>query len=203
MWVVATLAGLAVFIALVLCVPLDIEPRLDVYGRPKFQMRLVWLFGLVSKEVGKGKKKPAEKKRVVTEAKPKRKRKRIRAETIFKIMRTKGLLKQFKNLLRDILGRLKIRDLAVDFRVGLDNPADTGLLFALIGPTAFFLDSSRVHQIKVEPSFGDGAVCEGYLHGAVRLWPVQLVVPFLRFVFSLATIRVVKILVVSKWKRKK
>lgn len=203
MWVVVTLASLAAFIVLVLCVPLDIEPRLDVYGRPKFRMRLAWLFGLVSKEVGKGKKKPEEKKRVVPEAKPKRKRKRIRAETIFKIMRTKGLLRQFKDLLRDILSRLKIRDLAVDFRVGLDNPADTGLLFALIGPATFFLGSSRVHQIRVEPSFEDEVVFEGYLYGVVRLWPVQLVVPFLKFVFSLATIRVVKILVVSKWKRKK
>ena len=203
MWVIATLASLAVLIALVLCVPLDIESRLDVYGRPKIRMRLVWLFGLVSKEVGKGKKQPAEKKRVVTEAEPKRKRKRLRAEAIFKIMRTKGLLKQFKNLLRDILSRLKIRDLAVDFRVGLDDPADTGLLFALIGPATFFLDSSRFHQIRVEPSFGDEAVCEGYLHGAVRLRPVQLVVPFLSFVFSLATIRVVKMLVISKWKRKR
>lgn len=202
MWVVVTLASLAAFIVLVLCVPLDIEPRLDVYGRPKFRMRLAWLFGLVSKEVGKGKKKPEEKKKVVT-GKRKAKERGRRARTIFEILRTKGVLRQFKGLVRDILSRLKIRDLAVDFRVGLDNPADTGLLFALIGPATFLLDSSRVHQIRVEPSFEDEAVFEGYLYGVVRLWPVQLVVPFLRFVFSLATIRVVKILVVSKWKRKK
>ena len=200
MWVVATLASLAVVIIFVLCIPLDAVLHIDVYGRPKFQMRLVWLFGLVSKEITKAKKKPEEKERV---AKGKRKPRKIQARTIFKILRTKGLLKQLKRLLRDVLRHLKIRDLRVDFRVGLDDPADTGLLFALIGPATFFLGSSRVHEIKVQPSFEDEAVFEGYLSGALRLVPIQLVVPCLRFVFSLATLRVVKILVVTKWKRKK
>jgi len=163
-------------------------------------MRLVWLFGLVSKEITKVKKKPEEKERV---AEGKRKPRKIQARTIFKILRTKGLLKQLKRLLRDVLRRLKIRDLRVDFRVGLDDPADTGLLFALIGPTIFFLGSSRVHEIRVQPSFEDEAVFEGYLSGALRSVPIQLVVPCLRFVFSLATLRVVKILVLTKWKRTK
>jgi len=163
-------------------------------------MRLVWLFGLVSKEITKAKKKPEEKERV---AKGKRKPRKIQARTIFKILRTKGLLKQLKRLLRDVLRHLKIRDLRVDFRVGLDDPADTGLLFALIGPATFFLGSSRVHEIKVQPSFEDEAVFEGYLSGALKLVPIQLVIPFLKFTFSLATLRVVKILVVTKWKRKK
>ena len=201
MWVVAALASLAVLIVLVLCVPLDVVLHLDVYGRPKFTMRLAWLFGLVSKEVRKGKKKLEEKKRVV-EGKPKPER-RAKASTIFRILRTKGLLGQLRNLLRDVFSRLKIRDLGVNLRVGLDNPADTGLLFALIGPATAFLGSSFLHQIRVEPSFDDEAVLEGYLYGTVRLQPIQLVTPLVRFTFSLATIRVVKKLVVTKWKRKK
>lgn len=201
MWVVAILASLAGLVILLLCVPLDMALRIDVYGRPKFGMKLEWLFGLVSKEIRKGKKKPEEKKRVA-EAEPKRRRRRIGARTIFEILRTKGLLGQFKRLLKNVLGRFKIRDLRVNFRVGLDNPAETGLLFAIVGPATFFLSSSFPHQIRVQPAF-DEAVFEGYLHGAVRLQPIQLVTPFLKFAFSLATIRVVKILILSKWKRKK
>jgi len=177
----------------VLSVPLDMAFHVDVHGRPRFGMKLGWLFGLVSKEVGKGKR--------VAEAKPKRRR-RIGAWTIFEILRTKGLLAQLKRLLKDVLGRLKIRDIGVDFRVGLDSPADTGLLFALIGPATLFLGSSRVHVMRLEPSFGDEAVCEGYLHGVVRLQPVQLVLPFIRFAFSLATIRAMKKLVLIKWRGK-
>ena len=202
MWVVIALASLAAIIIFVLCIPLNAVLDINIYGRPKFRLRLVWFFGLVSRGITKGRKKPKEEKRIA-EGKRKRKKRKIKARTIFKILRTRGLLGQIKRLLRDILKCLKIRDLRADFRVGLDDPADTGLLFALIGPTIFFLGSSRVHEIRVQPSFEDEAVFEGYLHGAVRLVPIQLVMPLLRFVFSLATLRLIKILVLAKWERTK
>ena len=202
MWVVIALASLAAIIIFVLCIPLNAVLDIDIYGRPKFRLRLVWFFGLFSRGITKGRKKPKEEKRIA-EGKRKRKKRKINARTIFKILRTRGLLGQIKRLLRDILKCLKIRDLRADFRVGLDDPADTGLLFALIGPTIFFLGSSRVHEIRVQPSFEDEAVFEGYLHGAVRLVPIQLVMPLLRFVFSLATLRLIKILVLAKWERTK
>ena len=202
MWVVITLASLAAVIILILCIPFNAVLHIGVYGRPKFQVRLVWLFGLVSKEVTKGKKRPEEEKGV-TEGKRKPGKRKIKARTIFQILRTKGLLKQLKRLLQDILKQLKIRDLKANLRIGLDDPADTGLLLALIGPATFFLGSSRVHEIRVQPSFEDEAVFEGYLHGAVRLVPIQLAIPFLRFVFSLAAIRTAKTLVLAKWKRTK
>ena len=201
MWIIVTLASLAVILILVLCVPLDLVLHTDVYGRPKFRLRMSWLFGLVSKEVTKGKKKPEEKKKEI-EGKQKPGGKRRRTRFIFEILRTKGLLRQTQDLLREVLRRIKIRDLAADFRVGLDNPADTGLLFALIGPATFLLSSFFPHRIRVQPSFGDEAVFEGHLHGAVRVQPIQLVTPFLRFAFSLATIRVIKRVVLTKWEKR-
>ena len=201
MWVIVTLASLIVILVFVLSVPLEMAAHVDVYGRPKLRLNLVWLFGLVSKEITK-KKKPEEKKKAV-KAKRKLGERKRRFWDIFEILRTRGLLKQLKVLLSDILGCLKIRDLVADFRVGLDNPADTGLLFALIGPTTFFLSSSIPHQVRLRPSFEGEATFEGYSSGAVRLRPIRLTMPLLRFVFSLATLRAVKKLVLSKWKRKK
>ena len=202
MWVIISLASLAVILIFVLCVPLDMALYADVHERPKFRLKLSWLFGLVSKEVTKEKEKPKEKRRVVEDKrKPRKRRKGMSA--IFNILRTRGLLRQLIGLLRDILSRLKVRELGADFRIGLDNPADTGLLFALIGPTTLFRSSSFPHEIRVQPSFEDEVVFEGYSYGVVRLQPIQLVIPFLRFAFSLATIRAVKKLVLTKWKRKK
>lgn len=201
MWIVVTLVSLAVIVGLVLSVPFDIAFQVSMPGRPRFRMKLLWLFGLVSKEITR-RKKPEERKKVVKKRQKPGKSKR-RFKNIFAILRTRGLLKQLKVLLRDILGCLKIRDLTADFRVGLGNPADTGFLFALIGPTTFWLSSSFPLQIRVRPSFADEATFEGYSRGAVRLRPVQLVIPSLRFIFSLATIRAVKKLILTKWKRKK
>ena len=202
MWVIATLASLAVLIILVFCVPLDMTFHIEAYGKPNFRVKLSWLFGLVSKELRKGKKEPEEKRKVV-KGKPKRRKRGIRARTVLRILRTKGLLRRLGRLLRDIVSRLTIRQFRIDFRIGLDDPADTGLLFAIIGPATFFLGCSWRHQINVEPSFEDEAVFEGYLYGTVRLRPIQLVPPCMRFVFSLSTIRVLKVLVLAKWKRRK
>jgi len=194
LWVIATLAGLVGLIILVLCVPLDAALSMDASGRPKFRLRLVWLFGLISKEVSREKKKPEEKLK---------KKRAPDFSTILKILRTKGLPRRITTLVRDVLGQFKIRELALNCRLGLDDPADTGLLFALIGSTTSFLSLPSQYQIRVQPSFYDETVFEGHLHGVLRLRPIKLVGPFMRLVFSLAALRVVKILVLSKWKRKK
>lgn len=202
MWAVITVCSLILVVILVLCVPLDVAFELEVYGRPKFRMRLTWLFGLVRKEVWRGGERREEEVRVIGEKRRRRER-RITARTIFQILRIKGLLRRLKRLLKDIVSRIKVRELRVDFRVGLDNPADTALAFGAIGVASVFFGSSCRHEIKVWPSFDGEAVLEGYSHGRLRLWPIQLVIPFMRFALSLAALRAVKILVVAKWKRKK
>jgi len=201
LWVIATLASLAVLIILILYIPVDVALRVDVYGRPKFGMNIGWLFGLVDREVSKGEKKPKEEKKQPDKGKAKTKKKRINTRAILKILRTKGLLTQFLTLLRDIFRQFKIGNLEANFRIGFDNPANTGLLFAFIGPVMLFLSRPLRPQIRIEPSFE--AVCEGYLYGTIRLRPLQLVTPFLRFAFSLPAMRTAKTLVLTTWKREK
>ncbi len=202
MWVVVTLASLVLLTILVLSVPLDAVLRVDMYGRPRFRMRLTWLFGLIGKDVSRGEKQPEKQKRAV-EARPKPRKRGIGARAVVEILRTKGLPGQVKGLLKGVLSCLKIRDLGANLKVGLGDPADTGFLFAVIGPATQYFRPSFLREIRLEPSFADGVVCEGYLHGVVRLQPIQLAPPLLRFTFSLAAIRVAKKLVLTKWKRRK
>ena len=110
MWVIVTLAslaGLAGLMVLVLCVPLDVALNVDSSGRPRFRVRLEWLFGLMSNELGREKKKPEEKK-VVTREKRKKKR-GMGFRTILRILRTRGLLRQINGLVGDGIGKFKIR----------------------------------------------------------------------------------------------
>ncbi len=202
MWAILIIASLLVLVVFAFSVPLDVVLRIDVYGSPKFRMRLTWLFGLVSKEITKEEKKPEYKKKAGN-GKGKPRKRGSGAKTILEILRARGLLGQIKLLLKGILRLPRIKDLAADLKVGLGDPADTGLLFAIIGPTISFLGSYFPNRIKVQPSFADEPVLEGSLHGALRLRPIQFIPPLLRFVFSLPTIRVVKILAVAKWRRKK
>ena len=200
MWGIIVVASLVALFFFVLYVPLEMVLNTDVYGKPKFRLRLSWLFGLISKEITGKKEKPEEKRRA---AKGKKKHRRRDAMIIFRIIRTKGALRQLKELLKDVLSCLKIRNLVADFKIGLGNPADTGLLFTIIGPAAAFLGSSHLHQIRFEPSFSDDAVLQGYSHGTIRLRPIQLIPPFLKFIFSLTALRIARTLILSKWRRKK
>ncbi|MFC1980486.1 DUF2953 domain-containing protein [Chloroflexota bacterium] len=202
MWVFAILAGLAALIIFALSMPLDLKLHIDVYGRPRFRVTLAWPFGLVRKEIAKKGKKPEVREKTV-EGKRKPREKRPGARIILEILRARGLLRQIKILLKDILRIPKIKNLEADLKVGLGDPADTGLLFALIGPTTSFLGASFPKEMKVQPSFSDEAILEGSLYGALRLRPIQIIPPVLRFIFSLPTLRVAKILVVTKWSRKK
>ena len=195
MWVIILLASLAGLVIFILSVPLDLTFSLDTQERSKFRLRFSWLFGLVSKEAKKGKQKKPEEKPA--------KKSRFDFRTTLRILRTKGLLRQVKSLIKGILGQLRIRELIADLRVGLGNPADTGVLFAFVGPTTVFVNSLTTHQLMVQPAFGDEAVLDGYLSGHIRLWPIRLVTVFLTAAFSLTTIRVIRTLVLSKWKRKK
>ena len=163
-------------------------------------MRLSWLFGLFSKEIAGGKKKPEGKK---SDVKPKKKGWRRDIRFIFRMLQTKGLLKQFKGLVKDLISCFKFRDVVADFKVGLGDPADTGLLFTFLSPVSVFLGSSRFHRINLQPSFGDEAVLEGYSWGTARLRPIKLLPPLLKFTFSSAAITTLKTLVLSKWKKKK
>jgi len=165
-------------------------------------MRLAWLFGLVTKELRREKKKPEEEKEAV-ERKRKPRDRRADARVIFEVLRTEGLFGGLSRLLRSILSRIRIRELGANLRVGLDNPADTGLLFAFIAPANLLLSYASPNEIRLQASFGDEAVVEGYLYGTARLQPIQLVAPLMGFAFSLPTIRAVKTLILTRWKGKK
>jgi hypothetical protein len=170
--------------------------RTNTDARPKFSIRLVWLFGLVSYELIQGKKRPEEKRTIEHKGKRRDWIEWIRVTS--EVLRTKGLLRQLGNLAKRIRRRIKIKELVANFKIDLDNPADTGLLFAFISPVNLLLSYFSPHQVRIEPSFAGEAIIEGHLYGTIRLRPIQLAAPLLGFAFSLPTLRAVKKLVLSK-----
>ena len=191
MWFIITLASLTAVLIFILCVPIEVALRADVYGKPKFRLKLSWFYVLVRRDLAKREKKVAEKRYEPETGKTK-------LRDIIKVLRTRGLLSQLKYLVKDVLSCFKIRNLIADFTVGLGDPADTGLLFAFAGPAASWLNSSFPCHIRIRPSFEDEGTLEGYSHGVVRLRPIRLVIPALRFAFSPAAMRTVKKLVLTK-----
>jgi hypothetical protein len=201
LWFIIVLVSLAALTTLFLCIPLDLIFRGNTEGRPKFSIRLIWLFGLVSKELRQTRKKPPEKGEVEHKKKPGDWTQRLRLS--LDILQTKGLPTQLLSFIKRTIRQVKVRELVANLKVDLENPADTGLLFAFIAPANLLVNYFLPYPIKIQPSFTGESFITGYLDGAVRLWPIQFAVCLMGLAFSLPAMRAVKKLVIYKWKRKR
>ena len=185
------IAGVFLFIVLMLSIPVDMKFDLATHEHAKAKIRIGWLCGLVWKDIrARKKKKPKEK--------PKKRRKRG-IKSFLPLLRIKGLLGKILKLIRQILGCLKVRQLDADFRVGLDDPADTGIMCSVLWPALVPISSFGPVRFRVEPVFSEFAF-EASLQGWVRLFPIQLVWSLVSFVLSATGLRLLKLMVVSRWK---
>lgn len=201
LWVIVALAALVIVILLVLCIPLDLIVHVNTSESPAYKVRLLWLFGLVAKDLKKARGKKPAKKEKAAEVRAKKKRGRVISPgTIYRILRTTGLFSQVKRLLTGIVNSLKIKHLAANLKLGLENPADTALLFAVTGPVNFLL-SLLPYKITIWPTFDSDLALEAYVLGAARLWPVLLVFALLKFIFSWPALQITRILVTTRWKK--
>ena len=183
------IAGIILLLILMLSIPVELVFDLEIPGEAKSRVRVGWLFGLVWKEIGRGKRKP------------KRKKKRG-LKPLLSLLRTRGLPGKLLKLVRRILSRVRVRQLDADLRLGLDDPADTGMLCAFMWPALVSLSSSGPVKLRIEPSFAEPAL-EASVHGRARLFPIEMVGPLLCFVLSLAGLRAARLMVVSRWRQRR
>jgi len=197
-WIVAVVGSLVVLAAFILWVPLDIIFDIDMNGKPRFTVRYSWLFGLV-------KRGPRQR----TEEKPRparpagRRRRRPNIGLAYRMLRVRGLLKNFARLMKGVLASFHLAGLAAVFRLGLGDPSDTGMLFAVLGPAAAFLGPSVFERVNLQPAFDDDPSIEGNSHGTARLRPIRLLPHLLRFTFSRPTARALWTLLAARFKRKR
>lgn len=82
-------------------------------------------------------------------------------------------------LLRDLAAATHGRDIGVHLRIGLSDPADTGMLWAVLGPLGLSLPKGP-HLVRLEPDFSQSGVY-GRVHGCVWLRPLRLLWAATRF----------------------
>ena len=195
MWVVIWLAVALASLIAILSIPFDILCYIEVYEKPKFRIRLKWLFGLLRKDF-RAKKKPTKKKE-----KGKLGEGRKWLSAAFRIIRIKGMFKELRRLVKAIFNSFKIKKLQVDFKVGLDDPADTAFLVGIINAFRLFWKPSFPHEVDIRADYEGEVFLEGYTYLTVRVLPIQILVSLLRFLLSWSSIKAMRILVVTKWKK--
>jgi len=170
---VAALLGL-------LATPIHVRVALERDDAVQARARVSWLFGLVRASVFP--RTTPEGPRL-SEERPVRRGKALGARLGRRLaagMLRPDLRARSVAFLIDVLKALRPRDVHLRALIGMDDPADTGQLWAVLGPLGVLLASRDVH---LEPSFEEA--CFRFQAAArVRLIPAQLLCLSMAFLVS-------------------
>jgi hypothetical protein len=182
---VSVLAGLIGLFVLLISIPFDFKFRFDSSQSPPFGFRFSWFFGLVNIDVSDTRRKPPRKQTKPRKIKN-RKIKRKKGPSRIRILRliTKPLIWRALFFIRDVFRSFHFRQIDACIKMGLGEPADTGVMFGLIHAALPVFAVSCQKQIRLIPDFGDEALLKGSSRGIIRLWPVEILSRTVRFVFS-------------------
>ena len=183
-------AGIVLFTLLVFSIPVDMAFDVGGPGAARSRMRVGWLFGLLGKELGPRGKKPKE-------PTAKRKKKKRSAKPFLSLLQANGVAIGLLKLCRRILSAVRVRHLDARLEIGLDAPADTGMLYSVLWPVLIPLTYNSSATVRIEPSFEEPGL-DLTASGRIRVFPIQMVWSVLLFALSPAGLRAVKRMVMRR-----
>lgn len=175
----ALAAGLAAFLAAalmlllgLLAIPVVLDFRIAWDKVLSDDVRLRWAFGLVRFRV---RLKGARQERPQKPARKPRPRSRSwsRGRDLLRAARDEALRRRMRRLIGDLWRAVGKRDLRLRIRIGLGDPADTGRLWAAVGPIRGML-ASLPADVDIEPDFVDSTLAVD-ASGGIRVVPLRLV----------------------------
>ncbi len=183
--------GVLLGLAALLAVPLGVAFRVEAVETFTGRLTIRWLFGLVRVRipVPRVSGPPAE-----PPVEPKAPGKRARRAPGGGRARLVGMLRQqafrrrIHRLARDLVRAAHVAPLRLRLRLGLGDPADTGRLWAVVGPLSAALDGLRGADVRIEPEFVE-PVLELRADGRARVVPLQVLALAVSFALSPASIR--------------
>lgn len=182
------LAALAAVLALLLAVPVDVG--VTAHRRERLQARVTvrWLWGRVRLPVPEGGGAKAKKPKTTEKpARPKSGRP-SGARRALAVVRTPGFPRRAARLLGRLAGRVRVRRLELAVRLGLDDPADTGRLWGVIGPAAALVPVPPSARVAVTPDF-TAPVFHLDAEGEARVVPLAVLGSVAAFLLAPATLR--------------
>lgn len=176
MEIITILIGFLLFVLILLSIPVDLGFYLKKDETLEYQAELCLLFGLLTIDM-------TQKTRKITLPKKQKKEKNLHLSSL---VESKRFIKQLMRLIKDIFHELQIKELRMHWHFGLGDPADTGMLLGLLQPALLPWKNATLSGDFQE------AVLEGYCKAEVRIFPIRILGYMLAFIFSGATILVIK-----------
>ena len=127
MLIPAIILGLLFLAVLLLSIPFDLAFSYERGEGSRLRMRIGWLFGLIGKELGGGKKGREKKPK---ETKTKKRRRSFRGSLA--VFRARGFAARLLLLARRLVRSVQVRDVDVEFQLGTGDPAETAARCAAV-----------------------------------------------------------------------
>ena len=137
--------------------------------------RLEWAFGLVRVRISSSKSDAVtspDKKQKEVAHRPKRSIHKKR--NVLAAVRQKPFRRRIFRFTGEVWRAVQKDDVRLRLRVGLGDPAETGQLWAIIGPVAGMLSNVQEASISIEPDFLDTTL-DLRSGGNIRMIPLQLI----------------------------
>jgi hypothetical protein len=188
--IIGLLLCLGVLVAL-LAIP--VEVTFDLRRRETFDgvVTIGWLFGLVHIPIPIDRTKQSEKGTEKTVAKEKKKGEKKREKGVHrakKVLFNRAFRRRLTRFAEDLFRTITFSGFLFHARIGVGDPADTGMLWGIIGPVSGVLRSVPGADIQIEPEFMQ-EVFEMQSAGEVLVIPLSLLSVILLLVLSPVTLR--------------
>jgi len=138
-------------------------------------IRLKWAFGLVRMRIApdrSGESSPEGEK--VQQKIARSGRAPGKERNVFAVIRQKRFRQRIIRFVSDLWHAIHKKNVNLRARIGLGDPADTGQLWAMLGPMAGMLASIQEVSITIEPEFLDTTIeLDG--SGSIRIIPLQII----------------------------
>ena len=161
-------------LAALLAVPVRLSYRLSWRRALQGNIQLRWLFGLVRVQIPLAQSKQLPDKRQTVSRRKRKGGPSPGKSNPFAAIRQKAFRRRVFRFLRDTWRAIHKQNLRLRVRIGLGDPADTGQLWAVVGPVSGMLAMVEDASIEIEPEFID-VVFELDSSGSIRVVPLQMI----------------------------
>ena len=193
------LIGSAVFLACLialLAIPVDVKFSVRWHERFRARVMIAWMFGLVRLPMPSKPGKPSRQ-----EPSPKTRRGTLYkgSRSMVTMLRSEGFWPRLLRFASDILNVMQVRIFRLRVRLGLEDPADTGQIWAFVGPLTVMLAGAQGTDIEIKPDF-ERAFLSVDGNAELRVVPIRVFAVVIPFIGSPATLRAAWAVIASRRK---
>ena len=190
MTAVLVVAAVLLALGLVLAIPLEVGFHLERREATRGRVAFRWLFGAIRAEVPfPSRRKPGKREKARDQARDDEEgRRRGRGRRLLSAVRDDAFRDRAWRFAKQLLRAVHLDDLYLHARLGLGDPADTGRLWALLGPVGAAAAALPRIDVRLEPEFVD-PVLEVEARGRAVVVPLEILLLVGAFLVAPASVR--------------